>query len=135
MTASFMIGAVKKIVGGFTLAQMIAIGVVTAAAVVVGLLIGALIFSVGPAAVSSLYRRFKNRANKEEPEPVEEDGSTIEPDLLARKLERELASTETLEHAASSEEPPEEEGEFASGSETQLTNQSDDETSYEEQFD
>ena len=44
MTASFMIGAVKKIVGGFTLAQMIAIGVVTAAAVVVGLLIGALIF-------------------------------------------------------------------------------------------
>ncbi|MBR4751361.1 MAG: hypothetical protein IK077_06345 [Thermoguttaceae bacterium] len=98
-------------------------------------LIGALIFSVGPAAVSSLYRRFKNRANKEEPEPVEEDGSTIEPDLLARKLERELASTETLEHAASSEEPPEEEGEFASGSETQLTNQSDDETSYEEQFD
>ena len=98
-------------------------------------LIGALIFSVGPAAVASLARRYRARFDKEETEPVEDDGSTIEPDLLARKLGQELSTTETLEHAVSAEDRLTEDGEFAPGSETQLANSDDDETSFEEQFD
>lgn len=44
LSANLLGAAVKKIVGGFTLKQMIAIGVVAALAILVGVLIGALCF-------------------------------------------------------------------------------------------
>ena len=44
LSANLLGAAVKKIVGGFTLKQMIAIGVVAALAILVGVLIGALGF-------------------------------------------------------------------------------------------
>ena len=44
LSANLLGAAVKKIVGGFTAKQMIAIGVVAALAILVGVLIGALCF-------------------------------------------------------------------------------------------
>ena len=105
LSANLLGAAVKKIVGGFTLKQMIAIGVVAALAILVGVLIGALGFY--RAGIRKGKRQGLKDAVSIAMKKVEEKSSAIvkeKEDALAenQKLKQELSA---LKKDASAQTP------------------------------
>lgn len=106
LSANLLGAAVKKIVGGFTLKQMIAIGVVAALAILVGVLIGALCFY--RAGIRKGKRQGLKDAVSIAMKKAEEKSASVVKEKEAalaenQKLKKELAA---LKEGSSSAQPP-----------------------------